>query len=62
MESAAGLGLLTGPFIGALLYEIGGYVTPFAFLGICYLVLWPIIVAQLKDMNLAENDSHQTLV
>ena len=29
MESSAGVGLLLGPFIGAIFYSIGGYLLPF---------------------------------
>jgi MFS family permease len=29
MESASGIGLLLGPFFGAILYSIGGYMLPF---------------------------------
>jgi MFS family permease len=29
MESSSGVGLLLGPFFGAILYEIGGYMLPF---------------------------------
>ena len=29
MESSSGIGLLIGPFFGAILYEIGGYMMPF---------------------------------
>lgn len=29
MEASSGIGLLLGPFFGAILYEIGGYVLPF---------------------------------
>jgi MFS family permease len=29
IEAASGVGLLLGPFFGALLYEIGGYMLPF---------------------------------
>ena len=29
MESSSGVGLLLGPFLGAILYEIGGYLMPF---------------------------------
>jgi hypothetical protein len=32
-ESSAGNGLLIGPFFGALLYEIGGYMLPFVSTG-----------------------------
>jgi MFS family permease len=29
MESSSGIGLLLGPFIGAVLYSLGGYLLPF---------------------------------
>ena len=29
MEASSGIGLLLGPFFGAILYQIGGYVLPF---------------------------------
>jgi MFS family permease len=29
MESSSGIGLLIGPFFGAVLYEAGGYILPF---------------------------------
>jgi hypothetical protein len=29
MESSSGIGLLLGPFFGAILYEIGGFILPF---------------------------------
>lgn len=29
MESSSGVGLLMGPFLGAILYSVGGYVLPF---------------------------------
>jgi MFS family permease len=29
MESSSGIGLLLGPFFGAILYSIGGYMLPF---------------------------------
>lgn len=33
MESSSGLGLLLGPFFGAILYSIGGYMLPFVSTG-----------------------------
>ena len=36
MESSSGIGLLIGPFMGAMLYSIGGYVLPFFTTGIKY--------------------------
>jgi MFS family permease len=32
-EAACGIGLLFGPLLGAALYDIGGYVMPFATFG-----------------------------
>lgn len=29
IEASSGIGLLLGPFFGAILYQIGGYVLPF---------------------------------
>jgi MFS family permease len=29
IEASSGIGLLLGPFFGAMLYEIGGYMLPF---------------------------------
>ena len=29
LESSSGVGLLLGPFFGAILYSIGGYLLPF---------------------------------
>ena len=43
MESSSGIGLLLGPFAGAILYEIGGYTLPFFVLGIiltCLIILF----------------------
>jgi hypothetical protein len=33
MESSSGIGLLLGPFFGAILYQIGGYILPFVATG-----------------------------
>ena len=37
IEASSGIGLLLGPFFGALLYQIGGYVLPFVTTGISFL-------------------------
>ena len=34
MESSSGVGLLLGPFFGAIFYKIGGYMLPFVATGI----------------------------
>ena len=33
MENSSGLGLLLGPTVGSVLYDIGGYMTPFFSMG-----------------------------
>lgn len=33
MEASSGIGLLLGPFFGAILYQLGGYVLPFFTVG-----------------------------
>jgi len=33
MEASSGIGLLLGPFFGAILYDIGGYMLPFVATG-----------------------------
>ena len=33
LETFFGLGMILGPFIGGLLYEIGGFILPFVILG-----------------------------
>ena len=39
IEAASGVGLLLGPFFGALLYEIGGYMLPFVATGMIYKII-----------------------
>ena len=34
-----GIGMMMGPLAGGLLYEVGGYITPFLVLGIMLLIL-----------------------
>ncbi len=36
MEASSGIGLLIGPFLGAILYQLGGYALPFFVLGTYY--------------------------
>jgi len=34
-----GIGMMIGPLAGGLLYEVGGYITPFIVLGVLLFVL-----------------------
>ena len=51
IESATGVGLLFGPLLGALLYNIGDYYLPFLFFAILYAVAFPTIVYILVKSN-----------
>lgn len=66
MESASGVGLLIGPFFGAILYQVGGYVLPFFATGnhpffnplaIVYLCLYPLIAYSLNEISNLEKFS-----
>lgn len=51
IEAANGIGLLFGPLIGAGLFSMGGYRTPFfTFAGI-YLLFYPCIIYSLMKYN-----------
>jgi MFS family permease len=54
IEASAGIGLLLGPFLGALLYELGGYILPFAAVAGFYFLLYPLIAYSLATIKLAE--------
>jgi MFS family permease len=43
VESSCGVGLLLGPILGTILYSVGGYILPFAILGLAYFIMWPLI-------------------
>jgi hypothetical protein len=45
---------LLGPFIGALLYEVGGYMLPFAATAGFYFLLYPLIAYTLTTIHEAE--------
>ncbi|XP_053205515.1 MFS-type transporter SLC18B1-like [Panonychus citri] len=38
LETFFGLGLIVGPTVGGALFEVGGYITPFAVLGTCMIL------------------------
>jgi MFS family permease len=51
IEAASGVGLLLGPFFGALLYEIGGYMLPFVATAATYFLLYPLIALSLAVIH-----------
>lgn len=51
IEVSNGIGILTGPLIGAILYNIGGYPLPFAFFAVLYMCMYPIIAHYLFKAN-----------
>lgn len=58
IESATGIGLLFGPLLGALLYNIGDYYLPFFFFSVLYAIAFPTIVFILHKSN-AEATEYQ---
>lgn len=49
MEMSLGLGFLTGPLIGSIMFSIGGYSMPFFFSGCAYSSLYPFVVYNLNS-------------
>ena len=47
LETFFGLGMILGPFIGGLLYEIGGFILPFVILGGCLIAATLFVVVVL---------------
>jgi len=50
-----GLGLLMGPLIGSILFNIGGYSMPFAAMALTYVIMVPIVISSLR----AAADEHR---
>ena len=50
MESSSGIGLLLGPFFGAILYSLGGYMLPFFATAGLYFLLYPLIAYTLAKI------------
>jgi MFS family permease len=55
LEVSNGIGILCGPLIGALLYNIGGYHFPFAVFALLYLGMYPVIGHFLFKANSEKN-------
>lgn len=51
LEVSNGIGILCGPLIGALLFNIGGYHFPFAVFAILYVAVYPVIAHYLFKAN-----------
>lgn len=51
IEAANGIGLLFGPLIGAFLFSMGGYKTPFFTFAFIYIAFYPCIVGALYSYN-----------
>lgn len=58
IEASAGIGLLLGPFLGALLYELGGYLLPFVATAGLYFLIYPLIAYTLTTIQDAEQQSN----
>ncbi len=50
-ESCAGVGFIVGPSAGALLYQAGGFGTPFLVLGLLFMALLPLIPFALHNVR-----------
>jgi len=53
-EAASGIGLLLGPLVGSVLYEIGGYLLPFFSLAMTYVLIYPHISYTLIRVKYSE--------
>ena len=57
LETFFGLGMILGPFIGGLLYEIGGFILPFVILGGCLIAATLFVVVVLPRSRDATPES-----
>ena len=60
IEASSGIGLLLGPFFGALLYEIGGYVLPFVATGKKFSLITNLLNFSLTILYIVPLDSSIT--
>ena len=59
LETFFGLGMILGPFIGGLLYEIGGFILPFVTLGGVLVAATLFVVIVLPRARDAQQDNHE---
>merc|ERR1719350_1728683 len=60
VEMAFGVGMIIGPTVGGVLYQLGGYTLPFGVLGgilILQAILTIITLPRLKDSDSANTDN-----
>ena len=62
LEAGIGLGLLLGPLIGVLLYQIGGYSCPFWTLGFIFLATMPLLNRVLNLVEACASDRSEPLL
>jgi MFS family permease len=51
LEASIGLGLLIGPLVGGVLYDIGGFYLPFFVVASIYFLLYPMIASTLLEIK-----------
>ena len=59
LEVGIGVGLLTGPLLGTLLYKYGGYSCPFWTLGLFFLLMFPLLAKMLRLTSEVSEESDQ---
>ena len=48
MEGFIGLGFLTGPIFGSIMFMLGGYIMPFLASGIIFILFFPLVICNLN--------------
>ena len=62
MELLTGLGLMLGPLLGGVLFELGGYQCPFYVMSAIFIIATPFILKRLpSDKQLHEDEEKKTL-
>ena len=64
LETFFGLGMILGPFIGGLLYEIGGFILPFVILGgaLVAATLFVVVVLPRSRQESTENADNPSMI